>query len=398
MPGGTCAALEAWVVVPFTNHAAQLDCVSHISYMPAPASRGGSLVSNSIYAAALENGALKEGELDYSWIASQYPVPSLPDLQQQVDDFLVSAPATPTPRETLWVFNVGYYDIWQLAALPLDMSKDLIEAQVFCLFSYIDLLYNASRTQSSAAFSHFYPFLTRNTATMWVDNETTISTLAPEPFRILIPRLFDISLAPGFETRFTPPAPHSKAEEMRHAAYLTVKWDQLVDEAIATWLKAVGEQPPEGGNEKQVIEKYDAGGHLFLVPPARREAINFDVPAYLYDAMVDRQLRNAKKPDSKAVDLRPVSESYLEVGQPCVQLGLGPNQTHTSRPPTSVPSSDALGFVCNNPDDFLFWNDFTVTQRAVNEIGRLAAERFTRHVKAGAQWLRWYQELPELRI
>ena len=94
--------------------------------MPEAGARRG-LTSNSLYGAEL--GALEEKmkavnltaepAQDYEFLSQQYPVPDdTPDLDGQISKFLALPPPIRAPRQTLWVFTFGTWDVWSLAAFP----------------------------------------------------------------------------------------------------------------------------------------------------------------------------------------------------------------------------------------------------------------------------------------
>ncbi|KAI0137512.1 hypothetical protein BJ170DRAFT_64708 [Xylariales sp. AK1849] len=377
------------------------DCDAHLSYMPWIDVEGGSLLSNSMYEtvlnriAASPNASAGPG-IDYTWLSDHYPVPSrLPDLEGQIDAFLATTPPRHPPRETLWVFNYGYWDIWKLAAIPRVEAMELLELQVEHLFSQIEVLYQQARTEDSIAYSDFYTILANTSAPPSENTTAVVLDVPPEPFRIFIPSLFDISLTPGFETvRFNPPFPHSRAEEMRNAAYLTDQWEQLVAAMIRDWIATPDPVVTGTSNETILVEKRDASGNQVFVPNARREAITYDTPKYIREQIVERQLRDAEVQDHNGWGNKPEKDGYLDVREPCMPLNMAENATATAtvsakkRTESEQAVLPVVEGMCSTPDEHLFWTEFTVGQRTINQIGQSAAKRYKVHVQKGGQWLK----------
>ncbi|KAI0130658.1 hypothetical protein F4814DRAFT_456685 [Daldinia grandis] len=360
----------------------QLNCNAYLSFMPLADHDGGSIVSNSLFEAALartlsaDNNTLSG--LDYSWLPYNYPVPYHQDLLRQVDDFLASPRPRYLLRDTLWVFNIGFWDIWYLAALPRKLATHIIETQAQQVFSYMELLYEETHKNDSVAFPNTYA-------------DTIKAAPARPPFRVFIPRLFDISLTPGFiNARPTPPPPHTRAEQMRNAAFLTGHWDKVFQDMLHEWEGLPDKE--EIGDEDDLSEIKDAD--LLLnrrvlktkkppVPSARREAITYDISGYLRELIVERQLRSAGIVDHNGLGSGAVENGYSEIWEPCIKQD---NLFGDRNDENSKGNTDDGGSVCGSPDEYLFWTDFTVNRRAVFEMGRRAADLLKRHVQTDAEW------------
>lgn len=370
--------------------------------MPRTDVQGGSIISNTLYADRLDAIAswpnkTQGSGYDYAWLLDNYPVPShLPDLEEQISAFLATPAPRHPPRETLWVFNYGYWDIWKLAAMPRDIAKEMMQIQAEHLFSQIELLYEKAREENSIAYSDFYTVLENTSAPSSETDTAVVLDVPAESFRIFLPSLFDISLTPGFQTvRPTPPHPHSRAKEMGNAVYLTDQWEQLMTEWINAWV-AIPDPIINGTtNDTALVEKRDASGRTVFVPNARREAITHDAPQYLRELIVDRQLRNAEITDHKGIGSKPIEEGFLEVWEPCMPLSARSNTTSpaptTTKDEKAPAASQTANAMCSLPNEHLFWTEFTVSQRAINEIGIAAANRFRMHIKKGENWLKKWQ-------
>ncbi|KAI2624645.1 hypothetical protein GGS26DRAFT_564527 [Hypomontagnella submonticulosa] len=370
----------------------QLSCSDYLSFMPLTDNDEGSIVSNSLFEAALtrtspvDNSTLSG--LDYSWIPENYPVPPYPDLLNQVDAFITSPRSGHPPRETLWVFNIGFWDVWHLAALPRKLATHLIEAQTEHLFSRLELIYEEAHKNDSIAFSDYYSDINLATA-----HTTADKPLPRAPFRVLIPKPFDISLTPGFESaRFAPPPPHTKAEQMRNAAFLTHYWDKAIQDMLGKWVRLP--DPEETHNENELSEINDADLLLskknikvngLSIPPARREAITYDISGYIRELMVERQLRDADLVDHDGLGSTMISEGYSEVWEPCIKRE---DPLYDNNNGTGNDTENSIRWsLCNAPDEHLFWTEFTVNRRTIFEIGDRVAKLFRRHARLDAEWV-----------
>ncbi|KAK9414768.1 hypothetical protein SUNI508_10886 [Seiridium unicorne] len=381
------------------------NCNAHLSYMPRTNMQGGSIISNNLYRDHLDlitswpNATQGEG-FNYTWMLEHHPVPSQPDLEEQINSFLATPAPRHPPRETLWVFNYGYWDVWKLAAMPREIAKEMMEIQAEHLFSQIELLYQKAREESSIAYSDFYTVLVNTSAPASEIDTAVVLDVPAESFRIFIPSLFDISLTPGFATaRPKPPHPHSQAKEMGNAAYLTEQWEILMTEWIDAWI-AIPDPVANGtANDTALVEKRDASGRVVYVPNARREAITHDAPKYIRELIIDRQLRDSEVTDHNGLGTKPVEEGFLEVWEPCMPLNARSNATSISTRQTkslagtqATQATQAASGICSLPNEHLFWTEFTIAQKAIDEIGKAAANRFRMHVSKGVNWLKKWQE------
>ncbi|KAI1471654.1 uncharacterized protein F4812DRAFT_467659 [Daldinia caldariorum] len=366
-----------------------LNCGTYHSFTPLADYDGGSIVSNSLFEAALDRTLSADNNtlsgLDYSWLALSYPAPAHQDLFHQIDDFLTSPLPLYPPRDTLWVFNIGYWDIWYLAALPRKLATHMVETQAQQVFSYIELLYEEAHKNNSIAFSESYI-------------DTTKITPTRPTFRVFIPKPFSISLTSGFvNTRPIPPPPHTRAEQMRNAAFLENHWDKVFQDMLYEWERLPGRE--DVGDEDDLSEIKDADLLLSKkapraskpsIPSARREAITYDISSYLRDLIVERQLRHASIVDHDGVGSAAVADGYSEVWEPCIKRD---NPSGDTSENAKDNPHDGWS-VCSTPDEYLFWTDFTVSRQAVFEIGRRAAELLRRHVQTEAEWSRKGKQAP----
>ncbi|KAI2464599.1 hypothetical protein F4781DRAFT_412480 [Annulohypoxylon bovei var. microspora] len=350
----------------------QLNCNLYLSLIPLTDSDGGAIVSNSLFEAALARSSTTDDDttagLDYSWLAQNYPAPSCQDLLHQVEAFLASPQPRNPPRETLWVFNIGFWDIWSLSALPRKVATRLIETQAQHILSQIEILYEEAHKDDSVAFSDYYADMDLD------DMHATDSSLHQAPFRIFIPKPFDISMTPGFENvRFTPPLPHMKAEQMRNAVFLTKHWEKVIQGMLNEWMSL-----PD-------LEEKNMMKNGVSVPSARREAITYDISGYIHELIVEHQLRNADLVDHNGLGSMATTEGYVEVWEPCIQRDYVVYKDENS---TEDGTGDNRWNVCDTPDEHLFWTDFTVNRRTIFEVGKRAAELLKRHMEMDEEWFK----------
>ncbi|KAI0008742.1 hypothetical protein F4779DRAFT_641349 [Xylariaceae sp. FL0662B] len=381
---------EAWTEILCRQASPGLDCRPYLSFVPPCNDGKGAVVSNSLFTAAQHRISPYKNyppndsattHLDYSWLAQHYPIPTSQDLTQQIDAFLATPRPRKPPRETLWIFSFGFWDIWNLAALPRKLAVSVIEAQIQQIFAGIEHLYQESHNNLSVAAP---------------DTPASAAGTPPRrpPFRIFIPRPFDVSLTPGFESvRLEPPPPHNRAEQLRNAAFLTRHWDATVLALTNEWLRL---PEPEAADLDALSDVRDAdlliargagaddqpGG--LHAPLARREAVRYDVFGYVREMMVEGQLRDVDVVDSNGLGAKLADTGFSEVRGPCRssrQPGEGGGDNATAG------DGDARD-PCMAVDDHLFWTEFTVSRRAIDEVGKRAAEQLRRHADMELQWLR----------
>ncbi|KAI0539413.1 hypothetical protein GGR58DRAFT_512441 [Xylaria digitata] len=389
----------------------KLGCDTYLSFVPKTDGMGGAVVSKEFLDAAYKRVSTssigprrddKTVKLDYSWVTEQYPMPYQRDLAAQIDSFLSSSQSQHPFTESLWVFNVGYWDIWYLAALPRKLAIEVLDSNVQDLFFQIERLYHATQGRDSAVFPKPH-----SDSSASAPIETIAGGTTRTPFRIFLTRLFDISLTPGFASaRPWPPEPHSSSIQLRNAAFLTKYWNALLDVAVNDWLTTsdpeswsvtdkvdikvvealVGKRSLAGVEQAgERSEKDHHGrsnnGRSGNISLPRRKVASYGISRYLRELIIDRQLRNADLFDHKGLGARPSEDGFLDISMPCVLriTGDGASEGETV---------DAEGkmVVCQDPDNYLFYTEFMVGQRAINEIGVRAARRFLDQVEVDSGW------------
>lgn len=358
-----------WVSI-LTGIASQLECSSYHSFVPwtgtAPSR---SIVSNGLYDRALRNLITKtrdskQAGMNYTFLEQYYSPPShLADLESQISQFLAMKQTEAIPNETIYIFSLGTWDIWNLAGFPLATAYETVEDMVGNLFSQIEDLYHESGNPESVAFSASI-------------NHTTRVVEPQKTFRIIIPRLFDPSLAPGWKMRITPPHPHSNSEQLKNSAYLTLKWNQEVSKRAQEWM--AGEEAPHLVSRSANRESESVTEVRVLSRPPLRDAIVPDLGGYLLDTIIDGQLKSNgildRTPGSNLGN-RPKPDSFDDVKSACISSEEVLSEFKMS--------TNEHSRTCNQN---LFLFDYTITQRAIKQIGAMTAELVVNNKSLRLEW------------
>ncbi|KAI3341404.1 hypothetical protein F4824DRAFT_312560 [Ustulina deusta] len=391
----------------------KLGCDTYLSFVPQTDGMGGAVMSNQFLDAAYKRissstfGSNRDDNTvkpDYSWATEQYPRPCQHDLAAQVDSFLSSSLPRRAATESLWVFNVGYWDIWYLAALPRKLATEVLDSSIRDLFFQVERLYQATQDRELVTFLESYSDPGASTP---METGSRADEITRAPFRIFLTRLFDISLTPGFgNARPSPPKPHSTSSQLRNAAFLTRYWNAILDVAVNDWLAtsdpeywsstdkidikviealagkrslAEVEKPKEGRKEKDHNrDNKERSGGISL---PRRRLVSYGMSGYLRGLMIDRQLRNADLFDHNGLGALPPEDGFLEISMPCVLKVAGDRVIKGG-----VVDAEGEIVVCQDPDHYLFYTEFTVSPRAIHEIGVRAARRFLDQVEVNSGW------------
>lgn len=425
--------------------------------------------------------------MDYSYLSALYaPQWQTLDLKDQVDRFLAMPKPRHAPTETLWVFNFGFWDVWSLSALPIPAGKAAADTMTRNMFEQIERLYEASTDHRSIAWSdaNYVPpppepetspeteselppaeeppvgGPTEKRDEGLVENGSGSQTNAEdktEYFRLLIPRITDPSLLPGWrDLRAQLPKVHSKAEQMRNSAELTEHWNDRVVDRLVDWVRKENKKAGEEENKESkradpdtadaaaassppvvdtpATQTITQGKKVDKAPPASRpspvrDGFAYNMANYVLDAMVERQLRNARLHDGSGRGDGALEDGFRDVTNSCVervdtalvsiavQSGVKleiPNEeigNDVQVPSATKPenqeqkqqakrSSRMMGKrekkeeeekekkepvdlaakaadtvkVCQIPSDYLFYTPFGLSQRAIGEIAAQTAD------------------------
>lgn len=427
--------------------------------VPSPDAASWSISSNELYAHGLEQvlneTADKDGPgQDYSFLSTAFPAQwKASDLKEQVDKFLAMPRPRSTPGSTLWVFSFGSWDVWSLSALPINTGKEAVRGMTKDMFEQIERLYEASQDPNSIAFSDVSAATQGSqNSTAEATKEATVneeavaadeksekreeveaedeaSTAAEgkakpdEFFQILIPRIMDPSLLPGWrDLRPQTPEVHSKAEQMRNAASLTDAWNDGIVDGLTEWVKkgAAGQgddQSNSGGGDFHFDTVSPGAGGGAATPPTR-DGFAYNLAGFVLDQILERQMRNAHQADGEGRGAGALEEGYRDVHNPClapvgaasvaapvaasdVKLAI-PNVKidHDKQVPSKAEdggagaeaggevrrrgeqggeSKEAVAYlstarVCEIPGDHLFFTPFALSQRAIWEVAAETAE------------------------
>lgn len=309
---------------------------------------------------------------------------ALPDLSAQVTAFLELQNTTTLPKanETLWVFNLGQWDVWSLATLPIATGKAVIDQLTDHVIEQMERLCESTMIKDTTAVSTNPNHLSRKTnagpikiidpevykaksgeatepiAGSAQKTKTQNSSSKPGTFRVFFPSLFDISMAPGWNSnRPETPSPHSKAEQMRNAAKLTDTWNQVMGDKLYAWVDRsdviapdeiyldtdkVADTSLDGQNSEQEdgngtkrsptsdnrkktpksaenVDNQNTSPKPKKQPAPVRDFITYDMVDYITSALIEGQLRSSGLSDGNGLGQKPMINWYKEVWEPCVK-------------------------------------------------------------------------------
>ncbi|TIC89910.1 hypothetical protein CH35J_012433 [Colletotrichum higginsianum] len=387
----------------------ELRCSSHHSFIPSISLPAQAMTSNEHYRHTIakvtaDNEQSKAPGYNYDFLLEQFPLSdTIADLKAQVDGFLAQPQPRDLPRETVWVFTFGTWDVWALASLPRELGQDLVDAAVAALFAQIERVYQASLDAESAAFSDFWTYqdasLIEKLNAVEDEGRGEVDPREVENFRLIVPELLDVSLTPGWHARRpAPPSPHTKAEQMTNAAHLTARWNSEVKGRMDMWMRTADPRA-EDGEEKGKFGYVSsgentnaaAGSRLLrardergLKPPAEGEALRVPFPrrvgaqvdgaTFVREAIVERQLRDHGLTDHTGRGNRTDGGGGGEEEQQGGSIFFAETWTPCIWARTSeTPDVDGAYAACDSPGDYLFHSPFTLGERAVRETARIAA-------------------------
>ncbi|KAI8718548.1 hypothetical protein NCS52_00633900 [Fusarium sp. LHS14.1] len=371
----------------------ELNCTSHISLVPSGGPSKG-LVNSTLYEVAIQKllditrhtDVHEKPALDYDYLSHQYPAPfQVPSLADQVQEFLAMPSPEATPRETLWIFTFGAWEIWNMASMPREHSEEIIEIMTEEIIEQAEVLYRASLDPKSVAYSDFWTNATESqvkelTAPGAIEK---VDERRFESFRIVIPTLFDISMTPGWNGRPKAPSPNSIAEQTRNAAELTKHWNTMISFAISQW-RDKGTQKPDGlveekseksskakrddtaSNAEHTNETEKAGDRVILAPYPLRTGFKLNPVRPILDAMTEEEMQRLKVADSLGRGTLSSNDSmrFTDVWTPCVK----------GKTDDLVIETKQLTAECQAPDDHLFYDSFTISERAMKGAVKIMAE------------------------
>jgi hypothetical protein len=270
----------------------------------------------------------------------------LPDLAAQIQEFL-SSEARSTEDNTLFALSFGFWDVYHLASLDYELAQNMTADAVGQLVYQINILY-----------SHYTEDFYNRTAN---ENATTSD---PPPFRLVIPRLFDPTLVPGWLSQHAIlPSPSNVAEQQKQAVYLAERWNSRLENALGSWVAdgadAEGDDPNELGASEPAANETVISSQWEL---PRKDIFYYDLPQYLLDIMVEHQLEHARQSD--AAGLGKGQSPFISVSEPCLKKGSAGQEG----------AGDGVrNTVCAEPQVYLFWDEFNLGGAANEGIGKKVA-------------------------
>ncbi|KAF4342562.1 hypothetical protein FBEOM_3480 [Fusarium beomiforme] len=364
----------------------QLNCSSYLSFVPKDQPNRG-LISNDLYDNGVQHllnitkhtHVKKKPALDYNYIAKQYPTPDkAPDLASQVKTFLAMPPPDQPPRETLWIFSFGTWEIWNMAAMPRTKSEEIITDMARVILDQAEILYERSLDPNSIAYSDFWTSATETqirelTAPSALDN---VDKRKFESFRIIAPMIFDVSLTPAWQARKAPPAPNSVVEHTRNAAELTKYWNQEVDFAVAEWNErstkkpqklAAQEKPSSKSRRAESVEPVEHSEdsakkayedeRIIQAPYPMRNGLVVDLGKAVLNAMTESEMQHAVVVDLRGRGTMPANDTmrFADVWTPCIKADVS----------DLTIDQDKLTAECQDASNHLFYDSFTISERAM---------------------------------
>lgn len=255
------------------------------------------------------------------------------------------------------------------------------------MFEQVEQLYLSALDRDSNAFSNFWvgfepddlKMLTAPSASRRIDER------ALENFRIIIPKLFEINLAPAWQKRPAPSYPHTKAEHMQHAVVLTKQWNWQVANHLQEWQEK-GRQKPDGMDD----ESRKANTNNL----AKREREEL---ASRKSQQVEKSTRAIPEGNPRRLGMQCTSgfSSMLDTMRTAqMQRGVGREEeaggdqaeagamlfTNTweaclaSNMKFSAGQTDQLDNPCEVPDNHLFYDATTLSRRAIHSIASQTAK------------------------
>ncbi|PQE30019.1 SGNH hydrolase-type protein [Rutstroemia sp. NJR-2017a WRK4] len=368
----------------------ELQCVSHINMAASQPSSAypsspptGALTSNEIHLLAVQGSAQYQSE-------SKTAHKMLPDFKAQVQSFIALPPPTKKVTETIFVLSFGTWDVWHLAGLDLSKAQAATDAAVEEMFFQLDNLY-----------AHYRGTL-ESTHVIEKPAETENRSVSHPQFRVVIPKLFDPTLLPGWlSQRPVPLKPSSVAEQQKNAVHLLGKWELAVENKFRPWFATA----PEALSVKAWT---DADTNATPLPPPLKDVFYYDLQKYLLDLILEHQLEDAGISDASGLGTK--ESPFISVYDACLREGgdedqeagerrrmgkrekkvwgkrsnsqgmkkrgngQGMGKKINKRMAEGTKEVDINGLlVCADPDDYLFWDEFSMGGKASAEVGREVA-------------------------
>ncbi|ESZ92884.1 hypothetical protein SBOR_6747 [Sclerotinia borealis F-4128] len=364
----------------------ELACTSQInlaasqpaaSYPSSPPT--GAFASNKIYLSSIKN-TIGQNNPETKLTSEAM----LPDLEAQVKSFIALPRYKKKLKETIFVLSFGTWDVWHYAALDYAQAQDAQNKAVKEMFAQLDTLYAHHRETLEA--------------THVIEKPHNESHVVPKPqFRVVIPKLFDPTMLPGWlSQRPVPLKPDSVAENQKNAIYLLRDWDNKVENSIQPWFASTPEatttnewtelspdtisSEDEKENEAitEIFEQNDqenksqtpreeSGEKAQIqqeIPPPQKDIYYYDLNRFLTEIILEHQLEDEGLSDASGLGTK--ESPYISVYDPCVREGSGSGGGNRRGNEKDIHGM----LVCEAPDEYLFWDAFGMGSKAKERVGR----------------------------
>lgn len=326
----------------------------------------------------------------------------LPDLEAQVKSFI----AQPQPRhkfgETIFVLSFGTWDIWHYASLDYKKAQEAQNKAVEEIFAQLDTLYAHHRETLEA--------------THIIEKPQNESHAVAEPqFRVVLSKLFDPTMLPGWlSQRPIPLKPSTVAENQKNAIHLMRDWEFKVENSIKPWFasmpeastsntwadpedKTSGDGRRETGQSESMRITNKGGSEILKIdiPRPQKDIYYYDLNRFLTEIMLEHQLEDEGLSDASGLGTK--ESPYISVFDPCVGDDSGDNWEETGERRRGVGEAkdmkerinrpDINGLtVCDSPDDYLFWDDFSIGRKVKERVGKEIAGMIRQGKSLRAAW------------
>ncbi|KAI9644252.1 hypothetical protein NHQ30_007607 [Ciborinia camelliae] len=320
----------------------------------------GAFASNKIYLASIENTpGQKNNETKLTSEAM------LPDLEAQIKSFIALPQPKHKLKETIFVLSFGTWDIWHYAALEYGKAQRAQDKAVEEMFAQLDNLYAHHRETLEATHVVEIPH-----------NESHV--VAKPQFRVVIPKLFDPTMLPGWMgQRPVPLKPSTVAEHQKNAIALLREWDIKLENSFKPWFAStpvarttkvvehnINQESRSHTKREEAADKTETPEEkIEIIPPPQKDIYYYNLHRFLIEIILEHQLEDEGLSDASGLGTK--ESPYISVYEACVR---------------EAADADADGvdlhglLVCEAPDEYLFWDDFSMGSRAKEKVGREVAK------------------------
>jgi hypothetical protein len=265
----------------------------------------------------------------------------LPDLAAQIQSFIHENTTSKNLSETIFIVSSGFWDIYNYASIDFELGKNATDTAVDELFDQLSILY-----------SH----LTSRITSPENNSRSNTSTQADPPtFQVMLPKLLDPSLTPGWLShRPLPLKPSSIAEQQKNAMYLTARWNMRIENKMVSWMKP----PPSDTSTTNPSS----------IQTVEKDIFYFDLPETVLDMMIEFQLQDTGISESADSGLGKGYTPFDCVDVPCLRDSRFEEESEEEE-------FDELNgmLVCKTPDEYMFWDAFGIGSVAKKNIALEAA-------------------------